>query len=69
MIDHGNGYQTRYAHLSRIEATVGAEVMRGDAVGQVGSTGRSTGAHLHYEVRLGERPVNPRRFLPTTQSR
>lgn len=66
MLDHGNGYQTRYAHLSHIETTLGAEVMRGDTIGQVGSTGRSTGAHLHYEVRFNERPINPRRFLPKT---
>lgn len=64
MIDHGNGYQTRYAHLSAINTRVGADVTRGDLIGLVGSTGRSTGSHLHYEVRLGERPLNPRRYLP-----
>ncbi len=63
MIDHGNGYQTRYAHLSQIATTVGATLARGNIIGQVGSTGRSTGPHLHYEVRLNERPLNPRRYL------
>jgi murein DD-endopeptidase MepM/ murein hydrolase activator NlpD len=64
MIDHGNGYETRYAHLSQINTGVGASVTRGDLIGRVGSTGRSTGPHLHYEVRLGGRPLNPRRYLP-----
>ncbi len=64
MIDHGNGYQTRYAHLSQINTATGANITRGDIIGRVGSTGRSTGPHLHYEVRLADRPLNPRRFLP-----
>jgi murein DD-endopeptidase MepM/ murein hydrolase activator NlpD len=64
VIDHGNGLTTRYGHLSRIEVTAGQEIKRGDQLGQVGSTGRSTGPHLHYEVRVGELPVSPRHYLP-----
>jgi murein DD-endopeptidase MepM/ murein hydrolase activator NlpD len=63
-IDHGNGLTTRYGHLSKIEVRVGDELTRGQLMGYVGSTGRSTGPHLHYELRLGERAINPRRFLP-----
>jgi murein DD-endopeptidase MepM/ murein hydrolase activator NlpD len=64
VLDHGNGLTTRYAHLSRIEVTAEQELKRGDQLGQVGSTGRSTGPHLHYEVRIGELPVSPRHYLP-----
>jgi len=63
-VDHGNGLTTRYGHLSRIEVTVGDTITRGQLIGYVGSTGRSTGPHLHYELRLGEKPINPRHFLP-----
>jgi murein DD-endopeptidase MepM/ murein hydrolase activator NlpD len=62
-IDHGGDVQTYYAHLSRIVVRVGQEVRRGDIVGMVGSTGRVTAPHLHYEVRLGGGPVNPYRYL------
>ncbi|MEF2072322.1 M23 family metallopeptidase [Consotaella aegiceratis] len=62
-VDHGGGFTTRYAHLSRISVSVGQEVMAGEVVGAVGSTGRSTGPHLHYEVRENGRAVNPSRFL------
>lgn len=63
-IDHGNGLTTRYGHLSRSEVQAGDLVQRGQLIGLVGSTGRSTGPHLHFEVRLDDRAINPRRFLP-----
>ncbi len=63
-IDHGNGLVTRYAHMSKVEATAGDTVRRGQLIGFVGSTGRSTGPHLHYELRLNDKPINPRHFLP-----
>jgi len=64
VIDHGNSLTTRYGHLSRIEVAAGQELKRGEELGQVGSTGRSTGPHLHYEVRLGDLPVSPQHYLP-----
>ena len=63
MIDHGNGYATRYAHLSKVSVTVGQSVNRGDVVGLEGSTGRSTGPHLHFEIFKNGVQVNPRLFL------
>ena len=63
-IDHGNGLSTRYGHLSRIDVEVGQKIVRGEQLGLVGSTGRSTGPHLHYEVRINNQPVNPRLYLP-----
>jgi len=63
-IDHGNGLQTRYGHLSRIDVEIGQQITRGEHLGLVGSTGRSTGPHLHYEVRINNQPVNPRPYLP-----
>ncbi len=63
-IDHGNGLTTRYGHLSRIEIQVGDTIQRGQLIGLIGSTGRSTGPHLHFEIRLNDKPINPRRFLP-----
>ncbi|MXO91376.1 M23 family metallopeptidase [Pontixanthobacter aquaemixtae] len=62
-ISHGNGLMTRYAHMSNIRATVGQSVAAGDVIGAIGSTGRSTGPHLHFEVRINDRAVNPRPFL------
>ncbi|MDQ3365558.1 MAG: M23 family metallopeptidase [Myxococcota bacterium] len=58
-VDHGGGVITRYAHLRRIEASRGAAVAAGEQIGQLGSTGRATGPHLHFEVRLDGRPVDP----------
>jgi murein DD-endopeptidase MepM/ murein hydrolase activator NlpD len=63
-VDHGNGLKTRYGHLSKIDVNVGDQIARGQVMAFVGSTGRSTGPHLHYELRLNDRPINPRRFLP-----
>ncbi len=63
ILDHGNGYQTYYGHLSRVNVMQGQLVRQGDVVGLVGMTGRSTGPHLHYEVRVGAAPINPYRFL------
>ena len=64
IIDHGNGLTTRLGHLSRFNVKVGQKVRKNDVVGYVGTSGRSTAPHLHYEVRLNDRPVNPRNYLP-----
>jgi len=65
-IDHGNGLLSRYAHTSQMLVKVGDLVVRGQKVGSVGSTGRSTGPHLHFEVRLNGIPQNPARFLQSS---
>jgi murein DD-endopeptidase MepM/ murein hydrolase activator NlpD len=62
-IDHGNGLATRYGHMSEILVEEGQEVKAGAVLGRLGSTGRSTGPHLHYEVRVDGEPVDPERFL------
>ena len=62
-IDHGNGLVTRYAHMSGFRTVHGKQVGAGEVIGLIGSTGRSTGPHLHFEVRINDRPVNPRPFL------
>jgi murein DD-endopeptidase MepM/ murein hydrolase activator NlpD len=65
-IDHGRGIATRYGHMSAILVHAGDHVTRGEQIGRMGSTGRSTGNHLHYEVRIDGRPVNPIPFMKTT---
>jgi murein DD-endopeptidase MepM/ murein hydrolase activator NlpD len=66
VIDHGGGLTTRYGHLSHIDVANQQSVERGQFIGQVGSTGRSTGPHLHYEVRINDEPVNPLQYLLTS---
>jgi murein DD-endopeptidase MepM/ murein hydrolase activator NlpD len=63
VVDHGGGYETYYAHLSRFAVVDGQDVRRGEQIGAVGSTGRVTAPHLHYEVRIGGAPVNPHTYL------
>lgn len=63
VIDNGNGVTTRYGHCSRIYARVGETVAAGQSIGAVGSTGHSTGPHLHFEVRIGTTPVDPKNYL------
>ena len=63
ILDHGHGIQTLYAHLSGFAVVSGQEVSRGDILGYVGSSGHSTGPHLHYEVRIHDTPVNPSKYL------
>ncbi|MBT9260029.1 MAG: M23 family metallopeptidase [Clostridiales bacterium] len=62
IVDHGSGYSTLYAHLSKIAVNPGQKVSRGDVIGYSGTTGRTTGPHLHFEIRIDEVPVNPLRF-------
>lgn len=61
ILDHGNGVETRYAHMAAIDVEVGRSVRQGDVIGLVGSTGRSTGPHVHYELRVGGRAADPMR--------
>jgi murein DD-endopeptidase MepM/ murein hydrolase activator NlpD len=63
LIDHGYGTSTLYGHLSAIHVMVGQEVRRGQVVGAIGATGRTTGPHLHYEIRINDTPVNPSKYL------
>ena len=63
-IDHGNGFVTRYGHNSAVLVTVGMSVKQGQTIALMGSTGKSTGAHVHYEVRLNGSPTDPMIFLP-----
>lgn len=63
VLDHGYGMTTRYGHLSEIKVRLGSRVKRGETIGNVGDTGRSTGPHLHYEVRLNEVAVNPKKYI------
>jgi len=62
-IDHGFGLATRYGHMSEVLVGEGQQVAQGDLLGRLGSTGRSTGPHLHYEVRVDGEPVDPERFM------
>ena len=67
-VQHAEGFATRYAHLSKRIAQVGEVVERGTVLGEVGSTGRSTGPHLHYEVFFRDRVINPAQVLPMNPS-
>ncbi|MBE1236734.1 M23 family metallopeptidase [Phaeovibrio sulfidiphilus] len=62
-VDHGVGLLTRYAHMDAITVQMGQKLEKGDVIGTVGSTGRSTGPHLHYEIRVNGRPRNPQIFM------
>ena len=66
MIDHGHGISTRYGHLASFAVAPGQIIHRGDTIGYVGLSGRSTGPHLHYEVRINDTPVNPYKYLRIT---
>jgi murein DD-endopeptidase MepM/ murein hydrolase activator NlpD len=66
-IDHGNGLSTRYGHLSSIDVRVGQSIRTGQIIGKIGSTGRSTGPHLHYETRVRGEAVDPNKFLRAGQ--
>jgi murein DD-endopeptidase MepM/ murein hydrolase activator NlpD len=66
VLDHGHGITTRYGHLKSFAVFPGERVHRGDTIGYVGDSGRSTGPHLHYEVRINDVPVNPHKYLRTT---
>jgi murein DD-endopeptidase MepM/ murein hydrolase activator NlpD len=63
IIEHGFGIVTAYGHLSEIKVKVGQQIQRGSVIGRVGNTGRSTGPHLHYEVRLNNNPINPKKYI------
>jgi murein DD-endopeptidase MepM/ murein hydrolase activator NlpD len=67
-IEHGMGVRTRYAHLSKVLVNIGQHVSRGEPLGLVGETGRTTGPHLHYEVRVGDQATNPMKFIMAGQN-
>jgi murein DD-endopeptidase MepM/ murein hydrolase activator NlpD len=66
VIDHGHGITTRFGHLANFAVIAGQRIQRGDTIGYVGLSGRSTGPHLHYEVRINDTPVNPHKYLRLT---
>jgi murein DD-endopeptidase MepM/ murein hydrolase activator NlpD len=66
-LEHGKGLQTRYGHMSKLLVAPGTRVARGQVIGLMGSTGRSTGSHLHYEVRMDGAAVNPVPYMETAQ--
>ena len=68
-LDHPGGVRTRFGHLARIFVSPGTRVAQGQIIGAMGSTGRSTGTHLHYEVRVGGQPVNPLAYIGQTAAR
>jgi murein DD-endopeptidase MepM/ murein hydrolase activator NlpD len=63
ILEHGHGISTRYGHLAGFAAALGQSIRRGDVIGYVGRSGRATGPHLHYEVRIQDVPVNPHKYL------
>jgi len=63
LVDHGSGITSKYGHLSKIDVVIGQEVKRGQIIGAVGATGKTTGPHLHYEVHVRDMPVNPAKYL------
>ena len=67
-IKHDFGYETRYAHLSKINVSVGQRISQGDQIGKMGNTGRSTGTHLHYEIRRNGKPINPMKYIRARQN-
>ena len=67
-IKHDFGYETRYAHLSKISVSVGQRISQGDQIGKMGNTGRSTGTHLHYEIRRNGKPINPMKYIRARQN-
>jgi murein DD-endopeptidase MepM/ murein hydrolase activator NlpD len=66
VIDHGHGVETVYGHMSGFAVVAGQTVLRGQVIGYVGHSGRTTGSHLHYEVRIRNTPVNPHKYLRVT---
>jgi len=64
VVAHGHGLESRYAHLSNIRTKQGRQVEQGQCIGEIGATGNATGPHLHYEIRVNGRPVNPEIYLP-----
>ncbi|MDH4318468.1 MAG: M23 family metallopeptidase [Desulfobulbaceae bacterium] len=63
LISHGNGYETLFGHMNKILVKKGEAISRGQVIGLIGNTGRSTGSHLHYEIRYNKKTVNPKRYL------